>query len=102
MDRSQHQPQQHTPGAHPAWLQSQTDYRARSASLGAAADQMNVCRTIADSLRAEGKDHTTDPTWQAAARESHRLTDVAAADGYDIHAIGDEAAHHRALPRLTQ
>jgi hypothetical protein len=80
----------------PAWMKSRIDDRARAAAtLGAAADQMNVCRRIADDLNAEGRDHTTDPFWQAAVAESHRLEDVAAAEGFDVHDIGEEAARRR-------
>lgn len=80
----------------PAWLQSQIDDRARAAAaLGAAADQMNVCRSIAADLNAKGQDHTSDRFWQAAVRESHRLGDVAAAYGHDVHDVGDEAARRR-------
>ncbi|GGV45934.1 hypothetical protein [Streptomyces spectabilis] len=80
----------------PAWLQSQLDDRARTAdAVGAAADQMNVCRRIADGLNAKGQDHTSDPYWQAAVGESHRLTAVAEAAGIDVHDIGAEAARRR-------
>ncbi|MFI1166533.1 hypothetical protein ACH4UM_23755 [Streptomyces sp. NPDC020801] len=80
----------------PAWLQSQIDDRARTAdALGAAADQMNVCRSIAAGLNTKGQDHTSDPFWQAAVRESHRLNDAAEAHGVDVHDIGDEAARRR-------
>lgn len=80
----------------PAWLQSQLDDRARTASvLGVAADQMNVCRKIAAELQAKGVEHTSDPFWQAAVAESHRLDGVAEAAGVDIHDIGEEAARRR-------
>ena len=80
----------------PAWLTSQLDDRARTAdTLGAAADQMNVCRSIAAGLNAKGQDHTTDPFWQAAVAESHRLQDEASAAGVDVHDIGAEAARRR-------
>ncbi|MGW7726244.1 hypothetical protein [Streptomyces canus] len=80
----------------PAWLQSQLDDRARTAdALGAAADQMNVCRSIAAVLNGQGRDHTADPFWQAAVSESHRLNDVAAANGVDVHDIGAEADRRR-------
>lgn len=68
----------------PAWLVSQLADRA--------ADQMNRCIAIADDLHAQGKPHHDDPTWQAAASESHRLT---AASGVDAHDIGAEAARRR-------
>jgi hypothetical protein len=80
----------------PSWLPSQLDDRARTAdALGAAADQMNTCRSIADSLHAEGKEHHDDPSWQAAVAESHRLRDEAEAHGIDVHDIGAEAARRR-------
>ncbi|MEV7466152.1 hypothetical protein AB0O20_06505 [Streptomyces kronopolitis] len=80
----------------PAWMQSQIDDRSRTAAtLGAAADQMNVCRRIAADLNARGRDHAADPFWQAAVAESHRLNGVAAAEGFDAHAIGEEAARRR-------
>ncbi|MCW7941653.1 hypothetical protein AAW14_06305 [Streptomyces hygroscopicus] len=80
----------------PSWLQSQLDDRARTAdALGAAADQMNVCRSIAADLNAKGREHTSDPLWRSAVAESHRLADVAAAHGIDVHDIGDEAARRR-------
>lgn len=81
----------------PAWLRSQLEDRARTTNtLGAAADQMNTCRNIAASLNANGTDHTTNPTWQAAVAESHRLNADAAVLGIDVHTIGDEAARRRA------
>ena len=80
----------------PAWMPSQLADRARTAdNLGAAADQMNRCMSIAAGLNANGKSHHDDPTWQAAARESHRLQEAAAADGTDVHDIGAEAARRR-------
>ncbi|MFF2502167.1 hypothetical protein ACFVTY_02040 [Streptomyces sp. NPDC058067] len=81
----------------PAWLQSQLEDRARTANtLAAAADQMNVCRSIAADLNAKGQDHTADPYWQAAVAESHRLQDEASALGIDDHAVADEAERRRA------
>lgn len=80
----------------PAWMKSQIDDRARAAgNLGAAADQTNVCRRIAADLNANGRDHTADPSWQAAVAELHRLEDVAVAEGFDVHDIGEEAARRR-------
>ena len=80
----------------PAWLESQIDDRARTAGvIDAAADQMNVCRRIAADLNANGQNHTSDPFWQAAVRESHRLNDVAEAAGIDVHDVGAEAARRR-------
>lgn len=80
----------------PAWLKSQLADRARTAdALGAAADQMNVCRSIAASLNAKGEDHTADPFWQAAVVESRRLQDEASAMGLDVHDVGAEAARRR-------
>lgn len=80
----------------PAWLKSQLEDRARTATaLGSAADQMNVCRSIAADLNAKGQDHTADPFWQAAVAESHRLQDEASTLGLDIHDIGEEAARRR-------
>ncbi|HCA85747.1 MAG TPA: hypothetical protein DEQ61_09765 [Streptomyces sp.] len=77
----------------PDWLQSQITDRDRAAdALGAAADQMNVCRSIAADLNAAGKDHTADPYWRAAVAESHRLTETF---GLDEHDIGEEAARRR-------
>ncbi|WP_434744628.1 hypothetical protein [Streptomyces sp. A-14] len=80
----------------PAWLKSQLEGRARTAAaLGSAADQMNVCLSIAADLNAEGQDHTAAPVWQAAVVESHRLQDEAAALGIDSHDVGEEAARRR-------
>ncbi|MFF8784787.1 hypothetical protein [Streptomyces sp. NPDC015125] len=80
----------------PAWMKSQIDDRSRAAAnLDAAANQMNVCRRIAADLNARGRDHTADPFWQAAVAESHRLEADAAAEGFDVHAIGEEAARRR-------
>lgn len=80
----------------PSWLPSQLADRARTAdALGAAADQMNVCRAIAAGLKAEGRDHTTDAGWRAAVRESHRLQDAASVHGIDEHAVGEEANRRR-------
>ena len=77
-------------------MKSQIDDRARAAAnLGAAADQMNVCRRIAADLNANGRDHTADPVWQSAVAESHRLQNVAATEGFDVHDIGEEAARRR-------
>lgn len=77
----------------PSWLASQLDDRAHaSAALTAAATQVNACKEIAARLNDQGRDHTTDPTWQAAARESHRLADMAACYGHDEYAIAAEAA----------
>jgi hypothetical protein len=70
--------------ANPPWLQSQLADRA--------ADQMNKCIAITAELAAQGRTHHDDPTWQAAARESHRLVD---ASGVDVHDIGVEAARRR-------
>jgi hypothetical protein len=79
-----------------AWLPSQLEDRARTAAaLGDAADQMNVCRRIAADVNAQGRDHTSDPYWQAAVAESHRLEDVASAAGIDVHDIGREADRRR-------
>lgn len=80
----------------PAWLRSQLDDRARTAGLGAAADQMNVCIRIAADLNAKGQDHTANPVWQAAVAESHRLQDEASTLGFDVHAVGVEAARRGA------
>lgn len=81
----------------PAWLQSQLDDRARTAdALAAAADQSNVCRSIAAGLNAKGEDHTSNRFWQAAVGESHRLSDAANVLGVDDQTIGDEAARRRA------
>lgn len=80
----------------PTWLPSQIADRTPTAdAIGAAADQMNVCRRIAADLNAKGQDHTADPFWQAAVRESHRLNDQAGAEGFDVHDIGEEAARRR-------
>ncbi|MEU4502634.1 hypothetical protein [Streptomyces sp. NPDC024089] len=80
----------------PAWLKTQLEDRARTATvLGAAADQMNVCRSIAADLNAKGQDHTVDRFWQAAVAESHRLQGEASVLGLDIHDIGKEAARRR-------
>lgn len=80
----------------PAWLKSQIDDRTRTtAAVGAAADQMNTCRSIAADLNAQGRDHTTDPYWRAAVTESHRLSDIAEAAGIDAHDIGEEAKRRR-------
>lgn len=80
----------------PAWLQSQIADRARTSdALDAAADQMNTCRSIAADLQAKGEDHTANPFWQSAARESHRLADEAEVLGVDVHDIGAEAARRR-------
>ena len=80
----------------PAWLKSQLDDRARTATaLGDAADQMNVCRRIAADLNAKGQDHTADQYWKAAVAESHRLEDAAGALGIDVHDIGREADRRR-------
>ncbi|WP_405883617.1 hypothetical protein OG747_36550 [Streptomyces sp. NBC_01384] len=80
----------------PAWLQSQIDDRTRAAAaLGAAADQTNVCRSIAADLNSKGQDHTSDRFWRAAVAESHRLEDAASVEGFDVHDIGEEAARRR-------
>jgi hypothetical protein len=80
----------------PAWLTSQQQDRARTAeAVGHAADQLNLCRTIAASLHAQGREHHSDPTWQTAVRESHRLTEIAVAHGSDEYAVADEAAQRR-------
>ena len=80
----------------PAWLASQIADRTRTAdALGAAADQMNVCRNIAADLNAKGQDHTVDPFWQSAARESQRLNGLAAVEGFDVHDVADEADRRR-------
>ncbi|WP_199546615.1 hypothetical protein [Streptomyces sp. N35] len=79
--------------AKPAWLQSQIDDRARTAdALGAAADQMNTCRSIAAGIQAEGRDHTADPQWRSAVREWHQMAD---AHGIDDHDISAEVARRR-------
>jgi hypothetical protein len=86
-----------TPTGNPAWLQSQLAHRTHTThtTLTAAADQMNQCRTIADQLHTQGRQHQTDPTWQTAVNESHRLNTLAADHGHDIHDIGEEAARRR-------
>ncbi len=86
---------QHSPG-NPAWLASQQQDRARAAdNLGRAADQVNTCRAIAADLRTQGRMHQDDLTWQAAVRESHRLNEIAEADGFDEYAVADEAARRQ-------
>jgi hypothetical protein len=80
----------------PAWLQSQLADRARSAdALGAAADQANACRAIADGLHAQGRDHHGDLTHTAAVVESHRLAGIAEAHGFGGQDVMDEAARRR-------
>jgi hypothetical protein len=82
--------------SNPSWLPSQLAYRAATAdNLGAAADQMNQCQSIAADLNADGKTHHDNPAWQAAVRESHRLNAAAEGDGIDVHDIGAEAARRR-------
>lgn len=80
----------------PDWLTSQLQDRNRATSnLNRAADQINTCMAIADGLHAQGREHHTDPTWQAAATESHRLHDIAAADGHDEYTVAAEATRRR-------
>lgn len=80
----------------PAWMISQQAERARTADvLASAADQMNLCRTIADTLHAQGREHHNNPTHQAAVIESHRLNRLAEAEGFDVHAVADEAARRQ-------
>ena len=80
----------------PAWLASQIEDRTRTTDLlSAAADQVNVCRSIAADLGAQGQEHHSNPFWQAAVRESHRLAKVAEDAGIDVHDIGEEAARRR-------
>ncbi|WP_306317257.1 MULTISPECIES: hypothetical protein [unclassified Streptomyces] len=82
--------------SNPSWLQSQVDDRARTAdALGAAADQMNVCRSVAADLHAQGREHQSDPAWQAEVCKSHQLDADAEVLGIDIHDIGAEAARRR-------
>lgn len=87
----------------PSWLSSQLADRARAEkALAAAADQMNTCKQIAADLRAQGREHTSDPYWRSAVRESHRLADEAAVYGYDEHAVGAEAARRAAGRQVTR
>jgi hypothetical protein len=82
----------------PSWLPSQLADRASAAdALGAAADQSNLCRSIADGLHAQGRDHYGDPTHTAAVVESHRLGEIAEAHGFNGQDVMDEAARRRGL-----
>jgi hypothetical protein len=81
----------------PAWLPSQQAARAANV-LAAAADQFNLCRTIAATLHAQGREHHNDPTWQAAAAESSRLNNRAESVGFDEHAVAAEADRRRSAP----
>ncbi|MFD0312325.1 hypothetical protein [Streptomyces sp. NPDC127119] len=82
----------------PSWLRNQDEYRAASAAddaLGAAAEAMNRCRAIADVVQTAGREHHSDPLWQAAVLVSHVLIEAAAAHGFDVHDVGEEAARRR-------
>jgi len=71
------------------------EQRRASAALADAADKSNACRVVEERLKAQGRDHTTDPGWRRAVREFDRAVVTAAGHGFDLQLIDDEACRRR-------